>query len=174
MSVQVISPRGGVKRFLPGSRVAGGRFELGSHRYSEHRWYVEGFATGLSVRAALRALSWRDSVVVCFSDFGVLRLAKGDARAYVIADHDHWGCPSCPHRWSAPWDKARCPNCGETNALRYPAGEKAARATERPWWRPPEKGDANDFHQTYGLEALIGVMEDLRRRAGEMRQESYA
>ncbi len=34
------------------------------------------------------------------------------------------------------------------------AGEAAARRTGLPFWLPPEPGDANDFHQEHGLDAL--------------------
>ena len=58
--------------------------------------------------------------------FSASNLAKVARRGIVIADHDA--------------------NSG--------AGEKAARATGLRWWMPPEPGDANDFHRSYGVRAL--------------------
>ena len=49
-SVQMIGPDGS-KKNLPGGKAKGGAYNLGR---SWTRWYVEGYATGLSVQAALR------------------------------------------------------------------------------------------------------------------------
>ena len=64
--------------------------------------------------------------------FSASNLAKAARRGIVIADHDE----------------------------KSGAGEKAARATGLDWWMPPEPGDANDFHQAHGVEALA---DELRR-----------
>ena len=64
--------------------------------------------------------------------FSASNLAKVARRGIVVADHDE----------------------------KSGAGEKAARATGLRWWMPPEPGDANDFHQAHGVEALA---EELRR-----------
>ena len=127
-SVQLIAPNG-EKRFLPGGQIAGGRYEISTHRFSALRWYVEGYMTGISVREALRELRWTDGVVVCFSDHNLQTLATADARALVIADHDQWKCPSCSWRWSGSWPQHQCPKCGERSGLGKPAGERAARAS---------------------------------------------
>ncbi len=58
--------------------------------------------------------------------FSASNLAKAARRGIVIADHDE----------------------------KSGAGEKAARATGLRWWMPPEPGDANDFHRSYGVRAL--------------------
>ena len=52
-SLQTITPDGS-KKFLPGSKAKGAVYNLGR---SWTRWYVEGYATGLSVQAALRRMS---------------------------------------------------------------------------------------------------------------------
>ena len=64
--------------------------------------------------------------------FSASNLARAARRGIVIADHDE----------------------------KSGAGEKAARATGLRWWMPPEPGDANDFHQKYGLKVLA---DELRR-----------
>ena len=125
-SVQMIRPDGG-KRFLKGGRASSCVYHLGLG--SSEQWWCEGLATGLSILAALRLLSRRARVTVCFS---ALNLARAARRGIVIADHDE----------------------------KSGAGEKAARATGLRWWMPPEPGDANDFHQKYGLKVLA---DELRR-----------
>lgn len=82
-SVQRIWPDGR-KKFLSGARASGTSFELGRGGL---RWLVEGYATGLSVRAALQAIYRRDTVVVCFSASGIVH-QRGH---YVIADNDESG-----------------------------------------------------------------------------------
>ncbi len=64
--------------------------------------------------------------------FSASNLARAARSGIVIADHDE----------------------------KSGAGEKAARATGLDWWLPPEPGDANDFHQAYGVRALA---DELRR-----------
>ena len=64
--------------------------------------------------------------------FSASNLARAARRGIVIADHDE----------------------------KSGAGEKAARTTGLDWWMPPEPGDANDFHQKYGLKVLA---DELRR-----------
>jgi phage/plasmid primase-like uncharacterized protein len=50
-------------------------FFIGPIRCSE-RWLVEGYATGLSVRAALRELHREAQVVVCFSAFNLAHVGR--------------------------------------------------------------------------------------------------
>lgn len=82
-SVQRIWPDGR-KKFLAGARASGTSFELGRGGL---RWLVEGYATGLSVRAALKLLYRADTVVVCFSASGLAH-QRGHT---VVADHDESG-----------------------------------------------------------------------------------
>ncbi|WP_246183747.1 toprim domain-containing protein [Pandoraea anhela] len=106
---------------------------MGSGR--EH-WLVEGFATGLSVREALRSLHRPARVVVCFSA-GNLQHVAGQipGRRYVVADNDDSG-----------------------------TGARVATATGLPWAMPPQVGDdANDFHQRAGLGALTRLVRNLVR-----------
>jgi len=140
LSLQTID-EDGRKMFLPGSDVKGGRFAMEARAWSRRRWYCEGLVTALSLRQALRELRFEDGIVVCFSDHGVKALASVDARAFIIADND----------------KSR-------------AGEKAAKATGRPYWLPDDVGlDFNDYVVRYGVEAGIQVVRRLVRNE-EMRR----
>lgn len=71
----------GQKRFLPGQQSKGATFTIGS---GPPIW-CEGFATALSVRAALRKATLKASVVACFSANNLQQLAQ---RGVVIADND--------------------------------------------------------------------------------------
>lgn len=130
-SVQWIDSEGG-KRFMPGGAAKGGVLRIGA---GPDQWLCEGYATGLSLAAALRAIYWPATVVVCFSAGNlqhVAQLLRG--RRYVMADNDASG-----------------------------TGERAAAATGLPWVMPPEVGqDANDMHQGDGLRALAKLMGGLR------------
>ena len=129
-SLQLIS-EDGAKKFLPGGRASHAVYKMLGN--GGERWYCEGYATGLSIVAALRHL-YRDrqsEAWVCFSAANIPKVALSQRRSYVITDHDLNG-----------------------------VGEKYARKTGLPYWLPPEVGDANDFHQRYGVEALA---EELRK-----------
>ncbi len=132
-SIQMIKPDG-QKLFLKGAPASEAVYKLGR---GTERWYCEGYATALSVRAALKAL-YRDQtaeVVVCFS---VGNLAKVAQRGYVIADNDKSG-----------------------------DGEKYAKKTGLPYWMPPEVGtDANDYMLRHGIEALAEELREVLRRTG--------
>ena len=135
-SVQLIAPDG-AKRFLRGSSVLRGRYKmLGSERGRAETLYVEGYATGLSVRAACREAHWHPTIAICFSAANLVAVARDDGRrrAAVVADRDD-----------------------------SEVGEQAALKTGLPYWLPPE-GDANDYHQRAGLDALVSEMRTLRRR----------
>ena len=131
-AVQAITPAG-VKRFLPaGCRMDGARHRLGRLGSPGLVWIVEGYATGLSVLAALQlARRTDDEVVVCFS---AGQLAKEGARyapsrGRVVADRD-----------------------------KSAAGEEAARKTGLPYWLPPAWGDANDVMLEHGVAWLRSVL----------------
>lgn len=129
-SVQWINDQG-EKKFLPGGAAKGSIFTIGTGR--EH-WLVEGFATGLSIRDALRVLHRPAKVVVCFSAGNLQHVAAliGGAR-FVMADNDKSG-----------------------------TGCRVAAATGLPWTTPPVVGDdANDFHQAVGLRELVSLMRAL-------------
>jgi putative DNA primase/helicase len=84
----------GTKLFLPGGKAKGSVFFIGP-LLAQERWLVEGYATGLSVRAALRELHREAQVVVCFSAGNLAhvgRLVKElRPKAFVFADNDKSG-----------------------------------------------------------------------------------
>ena len=134
--LQTITPDG-AKKFTAGGRASGASFRMGTTlgRYALLPWWVEGLATGLSIRAALAYLSRQQRVIICFSAHNLQQLALQNRRGIVIADNDKNG-----------------------------VGEKAARATRLPYWIPPELGDANDFHLRYGLKALAEQLRGFDKR----------
>lgn len=136
----------GAKKFL-----AGGNMGAASHRIASGRdtWLCEGYATGLSLRAALKGLGRRDTVLVCFSASNIANVAETiSGRCWIAADHD------------AP-PKAKPDQFGGLGA-----GEYFARKTGRPYAMPPLMGDDfNDMHVRDGIFAVQRVIMDLMRRA---------
>jgi putative DNA primase/helicase len=131
------------KKMLPGMRAKGAVLRLGSPQ-APRTWLVEGYATGLSVEAAVRLLRLRDSVTVCFSAGNLVHVAKrlaDEAReVLVFADHDASG-----------------------------AGERAALATGARWCMSPEVGeDANDLHKRAGIFAVSAAMVGCKQPRPEM------
>jgi putative DNA primase/helicase len=129
----------GTKLFLPGGKAKGSVFFIGPLLANE-RWLVEGYATGLSVRAALRELHRDAQVVVCFSAGNLAhvgRLVKElRPKAYAFADNDASG-----------------------------AGAKAAAETGLSFVMTAELGDANDYHQREGVRALAKLIRNTTARA---------
>lgn len=124
ISVQEISPDG-IKRFLPGGRTRAGIYRLGVPK-ARRTVLCEGYATGLSLDAALRRLPGAHCVVVCFSANNLVAVAGEFPNAVVCADNDH----------SA-------------------TGEEAAKRTGLKWMMPYEVGtDFNDLHQAMGLHVV--------------------
>lgn len=146
-SLQRICADGG-KKFLFGGKATGSVFFIGPLVTNE-RWLVEGYATGLSVRAALRELHRNAQVVVCFSDSNLAhvgKLVKGlRPPSFVFADNDESG-----------------------------AGSRAAEATRLPWTMSPQAGeDANDLHQRLGIRALAKLIRDVRIPATQAVDRSH-
>lgn len=110
----------GDKKFLAGQRTSEAAFTMdnkGPHIL------VEGYATGLSVRAAMKALKRRYTLMVCFSSGNLLKVAKTLPSGFVVCDND---------------------------ASR--TGENTAIKTGFPYWMSDTVGeDFNDFHQRVGL-----------------------
>ena len=134
-SVQRIGADGS-KLFLPGGKAKGSVYFIGP-LMSDERWLVEGYATGLSVHAALRELYRRAQVVCCFSAANLAhigRLVKElRPKAYVFADHDE-----------------------------SKAGEKAAEETGLPWVMSPAVGeDANDVMLKRGVRAVVKLIREM-------------
>ena len=129
-NTQLISEHGD-KLFLEGGRVSKCACPLGGRPRKETiTFLVEGVATGLSIRLALFNLGISfNTVLVCFSANNLTKVALDpaleDYNVLVIGDNDTSG-----------------------------VGLKAAKESGRPYWIPPEKGDANDYHQRHGLTSL--------------------
>lgn len=83
VGVQMIDEHG-TKKFLRGQLTGGATFTIGK---GEPVW-CEGYATGLSIAASMRAARLTRSVVVCFSAHNLQILAKHGA---VVADNDESG-----------------------------------------------------------------------------------
>lgn len=128
-TLQRISP-GGAKLFLPGGKAKGSVFVMGKGAWKE-RWLCEGYATGLSLQAALIELRRQAEIVVCFSAGNLKYVAPFVKQpAYVMADNDA-----------------------------SQAGFEAAVATGLPWVMPAAVGwDANDVHQREGLRTLVSLV----------------
>jgi putative DNA primase/helicase len=127
VSVQTIDPVG-AKRFLKGSRTRGGAHRLGIA--CERTALCEGYATALSLDAALKRLPGPHAVIACFSAGNLEAVAPRFPQALVCADNDFSG-----------------------------TGERVARATGLRWVMPPESGmDFNDLHLRDGLHAVVEVL----------------
>jgi putative DNA primase/helicase len=124
------------KKMLPGMRAKCAVLRIGSPKARE-LWLVEGYATGLSVDAALRLMRLSAAVVVCFSAHNLAHVAGLlSGTRYVVADNDLSG-----------------------------TGEKAAIATGLPYVMPQTLAtDANDMHQRDGLMALAKMIKEARIR----------
>jgi putative DNA primase/helicase len=119
VGAQVIS-EDGEKKFLYGQRTKGAEFVFdnkGPHILTE------GYATALSVRAAMKALKMRYTIHVCFSAQNLLNISQSLADCFIVADNDE-----------------------------SQTGERMAKKSGKPFWMPPTVGqDFNDMHQAVGL-----------------------
>jgi phage/plasmid primase-like uncharacterized protein len=124
------------KKMLYGMRAKNAVLYMGSSEATE-AWFVEGYATGLSLHKALRSVGLNAAVVVCFSASNMVQVAdqvKGDR--YIFADNDE-----------------------------SKTGEKSAICTGLPWTMADEVGhDANDVHAKRGLMAVVKKVMDLRKK----------
>jgi len=123
------------KKMTFGMKAKGAVFRMGRPTARES-WLVEGYATGLSVAAALRQMCVPADVIVTFSATNMMHVApmiKGTV--FVFADNDASG-----------------------------TGEDAAQQIGRPYCMAPTVGhDANDWHQASGLIPVSVEMMKLRR-----------
>lgn len=110
----------GDKRFLTGQRTKGAAFVI------QNKGPVvlcEGYATGLSIRAALNAIRAKYTLFICFSANNLVHLASELPAGLVVADNDQSG-----------------------------TGERSAKETGWPYFMPPEVDqDFNDFHAATSL-----------------------
>ncbi len=116
--VQTITTDGD-KRFLFGQRCDCAEYVIDN---KGRDFFCEGYATGLSLRAALSALKVRYRIHVCFSAHNLAKLAGACNGGIVVADNDSSG-----------------------------AGKAAALKSGRSWIMSSTDGeDANDWHQRLG------------------------
>ena len=129
---QLINDKG-EKKFLSGQITKGATFTMDAKGVPI---FVEGYATALSVRSAMKAIKIRYTIHVCFSASNMEFITSKVRGGLIIADND---------------------------ASR--TGEEAAKKTGKPYWLSPAVGeDFNDYHSRAGLfrasqslkQALIG------------------
>lgn len=108
----------GTKKFLKGQVTQDACFQIGNGKLT---FFVEGYASGLSLQKILQSCKVNYRILVTFSASNLLRFAKR-IDGIVIADND-----------------------------RSSTGEKAAIESGRRWWMPPVIGmDINDYCVEYG------------------------
>lgn len=136
MSLQRIASNG-VKKFMTGGQTKGAVYVIGKKTRNTGRVFCEGYATGLSIRAALDYMRQPVEVWVCFSASNMVYVAdKVGGRRYVVADNDA-----------------------------SEAGQKAAESIGLPWAMPDLIGqDFNDLHQIEGLGACVKLLRGLLQR----------
>lgn len=118
----------GTKRFLSGARTKGAVHILGRANAARNA-LCEGYATGLSVHAALRLLPGEWSVVVCFSAQNMLAVARHFRGAIICADNDESG-----------------------------VGKRTAINSMLPWVMPGQYGDFNDLHTSRHLTHVVEIL----------------
>jgi phage/plasmid primase-like uncharacterized protein len=110
----------GEKKFLFGQRTSGAYFCFDN---KGPNILCEGYATALSIRAAMKALKRRYTLYACFSAGNMKKVAATLPHGFVVADNDA-----------------------------SVAGERTAKEIGWPYWMPDAVGmDANDVHQRDGL-----------------------
>lgn len=84
VGVQMID-RCGEKKYLKGQRTSGAEYCISNPGHGALDWWVEGYATGLSLRDCLHALRMRYRIHICFSAGNLKRMATAGV---VVADND--------------------------------------------------------------------------------------
>jgi len=109
----------GNKKFLKGQATKDACFQIGNGKIA---FFVEGYASGLSLQKILQSMKISYRIFVTFSASNLLRFAQR-IDGYVIADNDASG-----------------------------TGEKAAIESGKPFYMPPIVGyDINDYHLEFGV-----------------------
>lgn len=119
VGVQMID-RTGAKKYLKGQRTSGAEFVINNDGRGAQHWYVEGYATGLSLRDCLHDLKLRYIIHVTFSAGNMVKVAGLYGAGFVVADKDESG-----------------------------TGERMAQKTGLPYFMPPV-GDFNDMARAMG------------------------
>ncbi len=133
VGVQTITTEG-EKRFLFGQRCDRAEYVIDN---KGRDFFCEGYATGLSLRAALSALKLRYRVHVCFSAHNLTKLASACPDGIVIADNDESG-----------------------------AGAKAAEKSGCKFFMPPVVGDDfNDMHRALGTFKISQMIRHFMQKA---------
>lgn len=129
------------KKMLYGGAASGAVLVLGE-RVASHAIFCEGYATGLSIQAAVRKLNLRACVVVCFSAKNLKAVAmEWPGERSVFADHDR------------------------EDRMGRRAGQEAAQETGLRWVMSDVEGnDANDIHVKQGIFALCAKVLELIRK----------
>jgi putative DNA primase/helicase len=110
----------GKKKFLSGQKTSHATFVIDNKGTNV---LCEGFATALSVQAAMKSLRRRYTIHVCFSAGNMAKIARDLDAGVVVADNDESG-----------------------------TGEKTAKDIGWPYWISQKVGnDANDDHKEMGL-----------------------
>nr|WP_292770314.1 toprim domain-containing protein [Mesorhizobium sp.] len=141
-SVQLIW-EDGTKKFLANGEMENAAFRLAT---GEFIWFCEGYATGLSLRAALKGLHRNDCVLCCFSAYNVKVVAKSlqRKRRAIVTDNDK--------------PQPQFEGLG--------TGEWYARQTGLPYLMPPLLGDdLNDLHRREGIFAVQRLLSNFVREA---------
>lgn len=128
---QIINEEGG-KKFLFGQRTSEAAFTFDNH--GPHI-LCEGYATALSVKAAMKALKRRYTLHVCFSAGNMKKFAATLPGGFVIADHD----------------------LSRT-------GQNTAEAIGWPYFMSEAVGDFNDLHQSIGLFKCSQALDKIFRK----------
>jgi len=90
----------GTKRFLSGQQTKGASLVIDA---KGRNILCEGFATGMSVRRAMKHLRERYTIHVCFSAGNMLEIAKTVSDPLVVADNDPMGISTAKKVASRYW-----------------------------------------------------------------------
>lgn len=131
----------GTKKFIFGGETGGA-----SHRVAagQDTWLCEGYATGLSLRLALKAISRQATILCCFSASNVLAVSRSiEGRCFIAADNDK------------PLEQFGGKG----------TGEHYADASGKPFVMPPAVGtDFNDMHIGKGAFAVQRILSAFLRK----------